>query len=352
MADKLSIKDRMGNCIQNYQDWREDAGPLSKVVIALLVVYLLVALVMGFYWSAEPDFFSVHERAALRAEVMKIEPVVGFTSTSTIIEITETLLHKPGGYLHNDKFPPGLWLDNIPSWEQGVVVQVRDFTRAMRRDFSRSQSQSTEDKDLAIAEPQMNFNSNSWVLPSTEREYERGIKALERYLIRLTNPDSPEAQFYTRADNLRRWLNDVENRLGSLSQRLSASVGQARLNTDLAGDIDAQQSTSTSYDEIVKTPWMQIDNVYYEARGSSWALLHLLRAVEIDFYDVLAKKNALVSLRQIIRELEATQDTLWSPVVLNGSGFGLFANHSLVMASYISRANTALKDLSDLLAQG
>lgn len=352
MVDKLNTKDRISNIIKNYQDWREDAGPLNKVIIALLVVYLLVALVVGIYWSSEPDLFSVHERTALRAEAMQIEPVVGFTSTATVIEITETLLHKSGGYLRNDKFPPGLWLDNMPSWEQGVVIQVRDFTRAMRRDFSRSQSQSTEDKDLAIAEPQMNFNSNSWVLPSTEKEYERGVKALERYLARLTNPDAPEAQFYTRADNLRRWLNDVENRLGSISQRLSASVGQVRLNTDLAGDVDAQQSTPTGYDEIVKTPWLQIDNVYYEARGTSWALLHLLRAVEIDFYDVLTKKNALVSLRQIIRELEATQDTLWSPMVLNGSGFGLFANHSLVMASYISRANTALKDLSDLLAQG
>ena len=38
-----------------------------------------------------------------------------------------------------------------------------------------------------------------------------------------------------------------------------------------------------------------------------WALLHFLRAVEQDFAPVLEKKNALVSLRQIIRELEATQ---------------------------------------------
>ena len=41
-----------------------------------------------------------------------------------------------------------------------------------------------------------------------------------------------------------------------------------------------------------------------------------------------------------------------SPVVLNGSGFGLFANHSLVMASYISRANAGIIDLRELLAKG
>ena len=67
---------------------------------------------------------------------------------------------------------------------------------------------------------------------------------------------------------------------------------------------------------------------------------------------MLAKKNATVSLQQIIRELEATQQTVWSPMILNGSGFGTLANHSLVMANYISRANAALIELSELLNQG
>ena len=78
-------------------------------------------------------------------------------------------------------------------------------------------------------------------------------------------------------------------------------------------------------EEIEETPWMQIDNVFYEARGQAWALSHLLRAIEVDFADVLAKKNATVSVRQIIRELEASQEPVWSPMILNGSGFGVLA---------------------------
>jgi hypothetical protein len=102
----------------------------------------------------------------------------------------------------------------------------------------------------------------------------------------------------------------------------------------------------------VKTAWSEIDDVFYETRGAAWALIHFLKAIEQDFEPVLQKKNALISLRQIIRELEGTQDELWSPMIMNGSGFGLFANHSLVMASYISRANSALIDLRNLLEQG
>ena len=74
--------------------------------------------------------------------------------------------------------------------------------------------------------------------------------------------------------------------------------------------------------------------------------------METDFKEVLEKKNALRSVQQITRELEATQRTVWSPVVLNGSDFGFTANYSLVMSSYIARANAGIIDLDRLLSQG
>jgi hypothetical protein len=97
---------------------------------------------------------------------------------------------------------------------------------------------------------------------------------------------------------------------------------------------------------------MEIDDVFYEARGTTWALRHLLRAVEVDFGPILVKKNALISVRQIIRELDATQRIVWSPMVLNGDGFGLVTNYSLIMANYVSRANAAVIDLRRLLQDG
>jgi hypothetical protein len=39
-------------------------------------------------------------------------------------------------------------------------------------------------------------------------------------------------------------------------------------------------------------------------------------------------------------------------VILNGKGFGLLTNHSLIMASYISRANAGIIDLKSLLERG
>ncbi len=319
-----------------------------QLLCAGLGLYLAVVGVLMFWWGHEPALLDVATDASVDASTA----TRGEVTTSALIQVVQTLLDKRGGYLSNDILPPGLWLDNMPAWEYGVLTQVRDLTRALRNDFSRSQTQSTEDPDLVIADPQFHIDHRSWILPAAEGEYRAGIKALKRYRARLTNAADGDAQFYARADNLRSWLAIVEKRLGSLSQRLSASVGQVRINTDLGGERAASQSTRRPLEMMIRTPWLEIDDVFYEARGSTWALIHFLHAMEKDFAGVLNDKNAQVSLKQIIRELEATQTAVWSPVVLNGSGFGLLANHSLVMGSYISRANAAVIDLRSLLAEG
>ena len=323
----------------------------KNITTAVVASVVAVSVALSVWWDIEPDITDIKELSITQAKELGVQPVTGFATMTAIISVTDTLLNKSGGYLTNDKLPPSVFMDNMPAFEFGALQQVRDLSLALRNDLSRSQSQSVEDVDLIKAQPSLNFNNSSWIFPSTEGEYNKALVHFKQYRLRLASTSS-NAQFYARADNLSEWLQEIEKRLGSLSQRLSASVGQERLNTDLAGDNAATQSTIAVSHQFNKTSWWKLDDVFYEARGSSWALIHFLKAVEIDFYGVLEKKNALVSLRQIIRELEQTQETIWSPMILNGSGFGPMANHSLVMANYISRANAAIIDLNALLAQG
>lgn len=321
------------------------------ISISLTSVFALM-FILAQYWSFMPDTFDVEKASLEQAEQLNAQPVTGFTTVNTLVQVTDVLLNKPGGFLSNDLMPPSVFLDNMPAFEFGALEMSRDLALALRKDFSRSQSQSLENPYLKIAQPQFNIDHRSWAWPSAESEYSKAVDALISYRDLLADNRQTDAQFYARADNLKDWLNEVEKRLGSLSQRLSASVGQERLNTDLAGDPNAVQSTGAPSVNLVQTSWWQIDDVFYEAKGASWALLHFLKAVEIDFAGTLRKKNALISLKQIIRELESTQESVWSPMILNGSGFGLLANHSLVMANYISRANAAIIDLNKLLIQG
>src|SRR5690606_32824658 len=144
---------------------------LSRTLGSLLGLYLLGALLVGWCWSQEPELFPVQQHAQAAAEQAQRKPVGGYTTVETLKKVAQTLLDKPGGSLSNDLAPPGLWLDNMPAWEYGVLVQVRDLSRALRKDFARSQSQSTEDANLIKAEQRFNFDNKSWALPASEAEY-------------------------------------------------------------------------------------------------------------------------------------------------------------------------------------
>jgi hypothetical protein len=326
---------------------------LRRVILAVVAAVVLLIAATMWWWDTEPALFDPAAVTQARMQELKRPVSTGTTTTVTLITSVQTLLDKRGGYLSNDKLPPGVLLDNLPNWEFGSLTASRDLVRALRNDFSRSQTQSTEDKDLAEADPLLNSPNDRWLLASSESQYRKAIRHLDGYLARLGDADGSNAHFYARADNLADYLQLVSARLGSLSQRLSASVGQIRI-----GDVDATDPAGASTaaapggGKLVKTPWTKIDDNFYEARGYTWTLLEQLRAMQRDFGPILRSKHADVSLEQVIRELEEAQRPLHSPMVLNGSPFGFFANHSLVMANYVSRANAALIDLRELLKRG
>lgn len=320
-----------------------------RLAVTAVGIYAAVVLVLGVYWSVQPAPFDVRAAAKERLGAGETELVPGALTVSTVKRIAETLLEKPGGYLHNDLTLPGLYLDNMPSWEYGLMKELRDTVRSLRNDFSRSQTQSVENPDLRKADAFLNYDVDSWILPATESEYRVGIQALERYFNALVSGSDPSARFYVRADNLAAYLAVVEKRLGSYAQRLSASVGDDELTAALVGSV---ASDGVAPEVRVKTPRLEVDNVFYEARGYAWALLHTLKALAIEFEPVLRTKNAEISTQQVIRDLQEATRRMWSPVVLNGTGFGLVSNHSLILASYLSRANAAVLDLRILLQQG
>lgn len=329
------------------------AKSIGKILFIIFAFYMLVvANVLMFIWSDEPDTFNVQQVTSEFNQKHGLETVAGSHMMATTIHMSDVLLNKTGGYLSNDITYPSIFMDNIPRWEFGVVEIQRVVALALRKDLSRSQSQSQENKDLITAQTAYNNDHAKWLLPNAESKYREATEAMIAFTKDMADPTKTEAQFYTRADNLRDLLEELSKKLGSLSQGLSEASPNVRVNTDLANDATAEQSTATSRYVPVKTEWHKIDDVFYEARGQSWAILHILKAVKHDFDAVLKKKNAHASLDQIIKELEDTQQPVGALIILNGDGFGHVANHSFIMANYISRSNAAIIDLIDLLNRG
>lgn len=321
----------------------------------LVIISLLVLLFLGAWWGAEPQQFSIQDEAMEQAKITKTTEIpLGYTYTNTLAHIAEVLLHKSGGYITNDVAPPGVFLDNISAFEYGALVMLRDATTALRNHFTRDQSQSDEDPDLKVAEPYFYYENDSWALPSTEAEYQKGIDALHKYMVRLQKYEGnvKRAQFYSRADNLWQYTEVVIKRLGNLSTRLSASTAGAALIPGLAVIEPNIEVRNAKVAPMGETPWMLIDDVFYEARGASWALLHILKAVKYDFHDILLDKRAMNTVDIMIKALENALSPVLSPMILNGSGYGVTANYSLTMATYIARANAAALDLRDIMNRG
>ncbi|NOQ16040.1 MAG: DUF2333 family protein, partial [Methyloprofundus sp.] len=173
------------------QDFSEDAEKkgFAWLLGAIAVITVVAVIALGGFWSIEPDNFNIIEEAKIRQEKEGLDNIPeGYVYANTLAHIAETLLYKSGGYITNDVGVPGVYLDNITSWEYGVLIMLRDATSALRNHSARSQSQSAEDPDLAMAEPYFYYEHNSWALPSTEAEYEKGIEALHSYMARLADP--------------------------------------------------------------------------------------------------------------------------------------------------------------------
>lgn len=133
-------------------------GKIAGIIVILLIIFYAIAV----YWSTEPSRFDVVESAKEQAQLRNETMVTGYITTSTLITVANTLLDKPGGYLSNDVIPPSIIMDDMPAWEYGALEMVRDLSLSMRKDFSRSQSQSTEHEALKKAQPQFNISSEAW----------------------------------------------------------------------------------------------------------------------------------------------------------------------------------------------
>ncbi|TDT42950.1 hypothetical protein DES49_0750 [Halospina denitrificans] len=349
------LRPRMSGLFRRLKTFLLGLRMRSVVMTPLIAIALL--LVLMFVVSLVPSSFpEIPSQETIRSEFEAQHdgeaPPVGYHTTETLIRSIDIVVNKRGGFLSNDVMPPFVLMDNIPAWETGALRQARDLSLAMRNDITRSQSQSEEDPDMVQAQVLLNNDSEKWIFPSAESKYNEAISRLRSYREHLVDTDSREGDFYARSDNLVAALELMSKRLGSMSQNLAASVAEERRYTALANDPTSSSAKARPPAEVMKTPWMQVDNVFYQARGTTWAMLAYLQAFEEDFDRVLEDKNAQPSMDQIIRELKSTQKSLYSPMVLNGYEFGLVPNYSLAMSSYMTRANAGIIDIINLLRDG
>ncbi|MEZ9699019.1 DUF2333 family protein [Vibrio sp. 10N.261.46.E12] len=332
------VKDKLSDLLLTPAAW------LGSLLSGFMATLLFVGVV---FFIQEPDNIDVakHQRDS--------KGLLGYTTAATVEDMLGTLLDKPFGYVSNDILPPFILLDDIPSWEQGVIVQLQNITLAMQRDFSRPGNQTKEDPDLTAAKTLLNNDTKKWIATDYQTKLSKARAAMNSYKTRLQNDNPRDGQFTSKSTSLKFWLGLVDKNLGDLSTQLGANRGQIQVNSNLAGE-KGQVAWAESYEVLAQTPWSEIDNVYWNARGQTWALLAAFMAIRTDFDVTLQDKSATSIVDQVIRTLHYALRPIDSPYVFNGSrqSYGFTPNYSSQLSSDINAANNGVRELLNLLDKG
>ena len=259
---------------------------------------------------------------------------------STTADLMDQMLEK---WLPNDILLPRVVIDDVPHWQLGNLDIIRHNARVLRDDLSRMRTTDQIDADLEESFKLFANDEFKWIVPSAEGKFSDGVSSLRSYGKRL---ESGEAKFYPRADNLLQLIEQYISALGGINTRLINAKGGPSLSYETEGD------SSTSRESMVDTQvsWFKIDDNLFYARGAAYALLHSMKAVRVDFEDVLEDKNSKELVNKIIEILERCD--LSPMIVFNADYDSIFANHSTSMAALLQDVRAKMTSLSRALRDG
>ena len=254
-----------------------------------------------------------------------------------------------GNWMPNDLIWPTILLDNPQNFQLGELEAMRHAIRMLRDNFSRLRTTDRIDKNVEKAFVGFSNDPFKWIFPSAENRYQYGLDGLRDYALNLATEKNSKTQshFYPRSDNLVDFLKQFLSLLSGVSNRLANAPRDrdTRLSEETAGD-----TTITGEKRIIHaTPWSEIDDNFYFARGTLYVLRHLMVATKHDFRQVLENKKSMELVDAIIETLDRTQ---FDPIFIANGGLGsLVANHSLQLQALLEDSRQKMRSLQSILEQ-
>jgi hypothetical protein len=304
-------------------------GRIAVLVLLVLVVFCTVVMVIN---SRKPQVHSLEglDKRIRGAHFIKVNEML-------VKDMTEN-------WLPNDLFWPTALLDNMPSFQLGVLEVARYNARVVRDNLSRMRTTDRLDPSAEAAFTNLSNDPFKWWFPSAESKWKEALGQLETY---NRNLSSGKSHFYPRADNLIELLNQYLSLMGGVNTRL---INAPRDLKSTLGVEEQKDKASPAPNVDIDIPWRQIDDNFYYAQGVAYALHESFRAIRVDFHDVLADKNSLTLVDKILEILGRCH---FEPlIVFNGDPDSVFANHSLNLSGIFNDARQKMNSLTVALMQG
>ncbi len=308
-------------------------GKSKLFILVILLALVLFVVVVMFINSRKPD----------RITLGKLEsPVKG----AAFLKTNEVLIEQMyANWLPNDIFWPTVFLDNMPNFQMGQLEVIRYNVRVLRDNLSRMRTTDKLDPSAEGAFTALANDPYKWWFPSAENKWKLARKNLGAFYKDLSTGKS---HFYPRADNLVELLKQYASLMGGVNTRLINAPRD--MDEVLTMDEGTKENAKTPKMVNIDIPWYQIDDNFYYSQGVAYALYESLKAIRIDFIDVLTDKN---SVKLIDKILENLRRCYFEPlIVFNGDPESIFANHSLNLSGMFNDARQKVESLIVALMQG
>jgi hypothetical protein len=291
------------------------------LLLGLLVIYYLGGMLWLHKIDDDPEF-------ALQSSA----PEGGSQAVAVAADLIDREINTNRWVANDPFFLPGSLLDNMPEFQQGIVAAISRFALELTDQVGRTRGSSQADPDLDRAAGLLRYPGTIWIFDfrtswaptaSSEQQYRQAVAALRSYNQRLSQG---QAVFETRADNLLATLDRIAADIGSSSATLDHQLKTAGFWPDFAAD-----------------------NLFYATKGRLYAYFLLLRALQVDFANVIRERQLGSAWNQTVesfREAAALQP--W--VVVNGAPDAQFMpSHLASQGFFLLRARTQLREISNIL---
>jgi hypothetical protein len=291
------------------------------LLVGLLVVYYLGGMLWLHEIDDDPEF-------ALESSV----PEGSSRAVALAADLIDREINTHRWVANDPFFMPGSLLDNMPEYQQGIVTAISRFSLELADQIARTRGSSQVDPDLDRAAGLLRYPGNIWIFDfrtswaptaSSEQQYRQAMAALRSYNERLSQG---QAVFETRADNLLGTLDRIAADIGSSSAALDHQIRAASIWPDFAAD-----------------------NLFYATKGRLYAYFLLMRALQVDFANVIRERQLGSAWSQTVESFrEAVALQPW--VVVNGKPDAQFMpSHLASQGFFLLRARTQLREISNIL---
>ena len=308
-----------------------NSSRLLKILIVILLVILLAwPVTFGLIWGLNQAYTAIDPtRFPFSASKIQVilqntkadapEPGKGIALSRAMTTRLEAELGSTFGWSVNDLWvSPTRWLDNRGNRQKGVIFATRMLVTFFATNLAKYGQVDAENEWLKAArEKHFAFTEDSWWLPSSESEYEKGIELIRKYDAALAQD---KAIFNMRSD-------DIYN-----------------LFTFILSNQFLDQPLGLLVQDTESVPYTELDDRIYYTQGVILVLRDFMGTL-VELYPVIRSKGGNENIKIALHEMErvCTFDPL---VVLRGRHDSIMADHRGKMASYLISIRERLNDVA------